>query len=561
MISETEVFAIESFQHNFEDDGSGGTPASERASLDDDSSADMFFGAPVNGESDPDLMANESHPLIFAADGTCAHDDARSEAFRRFTRDVYDFLFPPDQRTLLSGLEVLALVRGAGLQLPRFNILLYPFLTVLEGFLFKLLIETGVMDLERYRSKPYNERLGGAIRNKALWQFITDHSRHDAILDRLSMAWSNIRCRELHNNSAREDRIFDLCSLDELENKLGELASLMVDSWRIFIEGRGEAYSQSCQIDACPQNLKNVSMAAPTPLAQVFSENALLPPAPVPLPSVIQPSAQALNPAPGLTPAFALRPKPAPTLASELQKPPESSLALNRTRDSRPGPPKLIAGPKVRIGTDESGKGDYFGPLVVAGVYCDERLEEGLKEAGVCDSKAATDNQNVARAALIKELMGPGRYEISVLQPARYNLLWESHRNINTILAMSHASVIDELLKRVDCGFVIVDQFANENLLKTALSKIGREVDLFQTTKGERDPAVAAASVLARAAFIEAIEAKSRELGEKIPKGAGKPVDDFARSALLKYGPEKLRELAKLHFRNSAKIGFDYLKM
>jgi ribonuclease HIII len=192
---------------------------------------------------------------------------------------------------------------------------------------------------------------------------------------------------------------------------------------------------------------------------------------------------------------------------------------------------------------------------VVAGVYCDEAIEKALLEIGVRDSKSSADSVNRAQAQRIRSILGEGRYEIRALPPPSYNCLWESRRNLNVILAMAHADVIDGLLARVDCGFAIVDQFADESLLSRALADLGRKVTLFQTTKGERDPAVAAASVLARAAFIDELAKAGKALGVELPKGAGEPVDRMGRRLLREMGAEKLRDFVKVHFKNSKKIG------
>jgi ribonuclease HIII len=209
----------------------------------------------------------------------------------------------------------------------------------------------------------------------------------------------------------------------------------------------------------------------------------------------------------------------------------------------------------VRIGTDESGKGDYFGPLVTAAVFLDEELETKLIQLGARDSKVSTDAVNLVLAKMIKEFLGPERYEVVVLPPVEYNQTYNQMRNLNRVLAFSHATVIDRLMNRVDCRYAIADQFGDERYILEALRKLGRQVELFQTPRAERDTAVAAASILAREGFLLELEKEGRELGIELLKGAGGQVDRLAATILRLHGPEGLGQVAKLHFRNSFKAG------
>jgi ribonuclease HIII len=225
-----------------------------------------------------------------------------------------------------------------------------------------------------------------------------------------------------------------------------------------------------------------------------------------------------------------------------------------RRRGPAAGPrAKSIDVPPVRIGADESGKGDYFGPLVTAAAYVDAGLEAALLAMGVQDSKAVSDDGNRRLAAGIKDLLGPARHRVMVLAPPEYNAAYGLQPNLNLLLASRHAATIGALLGQA--GFVIVDQFAREALLVEALAAAGHRPELFQTPKGERDAAVAAASILARAAFIDWLGAESGRLGLPLPKGAGGQVDAAARRILKTMGPEALGRVAKLHFRNSRKAG------
>jgi ribonuclease HIII len=214
--------------------------------------------------------------------------------------------------------------------------------------------------------------------------------------------------------------------------------------------------------------------------------------------------------------------------------------------------------PKAHIGSDESGKGDFFGPLVVAGVYCDEEAGRALERIGVRDSKLSSDDENLSMADQIKSALGPERFEIRVLPPLRYNRLYDERlNNLNKILARLHAEVIAELSERFGCGHALIDKFGSDSLVHAALRGLGLEMELVQIPKAERYTSVAAASILARAEFLKELETECGGFldGAPLPKGAGSPADNAGRRLLKKLGPERLKGLVKLHFANSKKIG------
>lgn len=209
--------------------------------------------------------------------------------------------------------------------------------------------------------------------------------------------------------------------------------------------------------------------------------------------------------------------------------------------------------PEKYIGTDESGKGDYFGPLVIAAAYIDEKSTGELVKIGVKDSKLFSDNSIKSLEKNIKSVINDN-YEVVIINPEKYNQLYESFGNLNKILAWAHSKAIENLVKKTNCTKVISDKFGNEKLISDELRKKDIEVDLFQTTKGERFTAVAAASILARAKVVDWFNYKSREVGIKIPKGGGQAVNVAAKSILAKYDDKYLMKLIKFHFKNSKNI-------
>ena len=215
----------------------------------------------------------------------------------------------------------------------------------------------------------------------------------------------------------------------------------------------------------------------------------------------------------------------------------------------------LVALP--HIGTDESGKGDYFGPLVIAGVWVDETLQNSLAELGVRDSKKLSDRQCQELAAKIRGLY-QGKFHVVEISPDKYNQLHEQlvreRKNLNHLLAWGHARAIESLLARQACNQAIADQFGDEKYIASKLMEKGKTLNLLQTPKAERFIAVAAASVLARDHFLSRLNQMSNEAGLTLPKGASPAVIEAAKQIVQKHGPEALRKFAKLHFKTTASV-------
>src|SRR5947209_3828270 len=173
----------------------------------------------------------------------------------------------------------------------------------------------------------------------------------------------------------------------------------------------------------------------------------------------------------------------------------------------------------ARIGSDESGKGDYFGPLVVAAVYVDEQTEAQLLALGVRDSKLLPDNIILVQAEEIKQICR-GQGTVLSYRPERYNELYKETANLNLLLAKAHAQVITSVQRKVACNLAIVDQFGDESLVRNALAKLGCNITVEQRPHAEDDIAVATASVIARAEFVKTIQELSTSVGVHLPKGA-----------------------------------------
>lgn len=201
------------------------------------------------------------------------------------------------------------------------------------------------------------------------------------------------------------------------------------------------------------------------------------------------------------------------------------------------------------IGVDESGKGDFFGPLVIAACYVGPEHLAELE--GVKDSKKLTDPMAIKLAAKIKRVCP---HKLVVIGPAKYNDLYEQIRNLNNLLAWGHARAIEEVLALQPSRTVISDQFANPALLKRKLFEKGRQIELISMVRGEADIAVAAASVLARAEFLWRLKGLSAECGMELPKGASPQVIAAGKRLVAQKGPEALRNVAKLHFKTTQSV-------
>ncbi len=205
-----------------------------------------------------------------------------------------------------------------------------------------------------------------------------------------------------------------------------------------------------------------------------------------------------------------------------------------------------------RIGIDESGKGDYFGPLVIAAVFVDATTQGELRLMEVRDSKKLSDGRVLEMAPDIKTICP---HSVIAIGPQKYNELYAKIKNLNRLLAWGHAKALENLLERgITCERAISDQFGDERLILSALQEKGKKIVLEQRTKAESDLAVAAASVLARAEFLLRLKRLSSEVGTTLPKGASPAVELAAKMIIKKHGQERLGSVAKLHFKTTKAV-------
>ena len=212
---------------------------------------------------------------------------------------------------------------------------------------------------------------------------------------------------------------------------------------------------------------------------------------------------------------------------------------------------RLNFSPLERIGIDESGKGDYFGPLVIAAACVKSEDEAWLIELGVKDSKKLSDQKILELAACLEQAI-PN--EIVTILPQRYNELYQEIHNLNKLLAWGHARALETLLDKVEVEAAISDQFGDKSFLEKALMEKGRKITLVQKPKAEKDLAVAVASILARAELLKRLEKMKKNYGFSFSKGASPTVEEEASQFVKKFGRDRLQEVAKIHFKTTKKV-------
>lgn len=214
----------------------------------------------------------------------------------------------------------------------------------------------------------------------------------------------------------------------------------------------------------------------------------------------------------------------------------------------------------ARLGIDESGKGDFFGPLCVAGVYVNAEVIAAWKERGIRDSKSISSDAQIAKLAKVIRDTPRCVHNVVAIGPEAYNRMHSANGSVNRVLAWGHARVIENLLAqrhRLDPPPVraISDQFASDKgTVERALMSLGRELELVQRHKAEEDISVAAASILARDEFVQRLKKLEQQFEMPLPKGASTAVETAGKAFVARHGAEALAKVAKMHFRTSFRV-------
>ena len=224
---------------------------------------------------------------------------------------------------------------------------------------------------------------------------------------------------------------------------------------------------------------------------------------------------------------------------------------------SAPKKPKPKEAPSItnlrlpRIGTDESGKGDYFGALVVGVVWVDEASQVALEHAGVKDSKLLSDDRIRVLAGRIRQTAAADKVSIG---PQRYNELHAQMESVNRVLGWAHARALEGMLTRHQASLAVADQFGDRRFIESRLFSEGKKVEVHQMPRAESDTAVAAASIIARDEFLMSLRRLSDEVGIRLPKGASAAVVAAGAEIARRDGIDALRKVAKWHFKTTDSV-------
>ena len=207
------------------------------------------------------------------------------------------------------------------------------------------------------------------------------------------------------------------------------------------------------------------------------------------------------------------------------------------------------------IGSDEVGTGDYFGPIVVTSCYVSKDDIPFVESLGIKDSKKL-DDEKILKVA--PELIKKIKYKSLIMGNSEYNAKYSGSYNINKIKAIMHNKVLWRMVHEEDLkyDYIIVDEFAREARYYEYLEgnpEIQRNIT-FMTKAEDKNLAVACASVISRYIFLKEFDKICDEIHIPLPKGAGSDVDDIGKEVVEKYGKEKLKEIAKYNFKNTARI-------
>jgi len=210
---------------------------------------------------------------------------------------------------------------------------------------------------------------------------------------------------------------------------------------------------------------------------------------------------------------------------------------------------------EAHAGLDESGKGDFFGPVVAATVIAEPAAIRAWVKAGAKDSKKLAESQIMALDALIRRTPGAA-VRTCLCSMTKYNELMARPRaNLNSLLAWQHATALMQALEERPVKWGLLDQFSEQPLVQRELTRKGlKNFELKMRTKAESDPVVAAASVVARAEYVRQMHALSQRFGTKLQKGAGPLVKVQATEIINKFGAKALTDYSKLHFRTAYEV-------
>ena len=230
-------------------------------------------------------------------------------------------------------------------------------------------------------------------------------------------------------------------------------------------------------------------------------------------------------------------------------------VALEQSKEKKENPKDNIYYHCSSVGSDEVGTGDYFGPIVVTASYVSKDDIEFLEKLGVTDSKKLTD-EKIRKIA--PEIAKKIKYRSVILTNKEYNEKYDKNVNMNKIKSIMHNKVLYQLIQeeKPSYDYIIVDEFAKENRYYEYLNGIGniQRGITFMTKAEDKNLSVASSSIISRYIFLKEFDKICDNLSLPLVKGAGKDVDTIGEELVEKYGEDKLKEVAKLNFKNTDRI-------
>ena len=467
-----------------------------------------------------------------------AENEAIQWLLEQIDQSVLEFLYENDQRTLLAAAGVRNAFQRTKQSLPDYSVIVMPFAKPFEGFMIRLAVHLGLTTEGTLKQKANEIEIGNWI--NTIKSRLPDIRRFGEIHASLDAAWQ-CRHKAIHSDFAHP--LSTLKTFAEADREVAIILRAMARAHRVFVEEGVELVPALSPIETKPE--PTLEPEAEHKYEQVNREylrrQLEADGYPVSMQSEGRRNIWEILNKPDLM-VFAPRDREGLIIvrgkkSAEFCKEYEAILMGQSPKPSL-----------AKIGVDESGKGDVFGPLVVAGVLLTPDTEIALAQRGVRDSKTLSDAQILQLAQVIRENCP---VEVLVLLPPDYNIAYKQHgRNLNRLLAWGHAQVITKLSQHMPVGKVISDQFGDESLLVEALAAEGCQITLEQRPRAESDLAVAAASIIARAEFVTAMQDYTQKSGLEIPLGSSaRQVKEIGKQIYRRWGRQGLERIAKMHFK------------
>lgn len=471
-----------------------------------------------------------------------AENESAKWLSQQLDKEVLDFLYGNDSRTLLAAAGVRNAFEKTPEKLPDYFVVVMPFAKPFEGFLMKLAVHLGLTSEDVLAKKANEIEVGGWIIQ--IKERLPDKKRYGEIASALDAAW-NCRHKAVHSDAFHPISV--LKSFAEAEHEIGAILRAMARAYVVFVKEKLELLPP---VPTKEEKSKTAQPAEKTFTFDNVKRNELG--------AKLQYDGYPVSvQAEGRKHEWEIMTRPNLVVVAPREFPDRVIVSGVDAESFCEKYKALLSGtitPEVqrRMGVDESGKGDIFGPLVVASVVVDSNLEVLLAKRGVKDSKELSDNMILELARLIRDNCA---VEVLVLLPQEYNELYKQFNNLNRLLAWGHAQVITKLSAKEKVAKAISDQFGDDALLIEALRKEGCQTPLEQKTHAEADIAVAAASIIARSEFILAMQDYIAKSGLDIPLGASATqIREIGKQIFRRWGEKGLARIAKMHFKTVQEI-------